>query len=235
MKDYKDAAAFNRLKYERIEVDEISVTVIGDITLSEEELAVLKLHPKFSIRGEVTHEKLNFEQELGYAKVRIDLRKENEEKLEDETSFKTNKEQTFGDLVTDNKNEKAGPKAMRDCEELAEEIAAKSRQFFDPEERVYDYRKKRATDVKQNTRVVLPQPVTEIQEAGIAMRRENFNKITKRWIEEKCDEKNRQKSNLTKAERAGLKSLKKRIDEEEIVVMSTDKRKPLFCLRNCLK
>ena len=49
MTDYKDAAAFNRLKYERIEVDEISVTVIGDITLSEEELAVLKLHPKFSI------------------------------------------------------------------------------------------------------------------------------------------------------------------------------------------
>ena len=71
----------------KIEIEDISVTVIGNVELSEEELAVLRLHPKFSIRNEVTIENLDFEQELGYAKARFELQKENEEKLLDEDSF----------------------------------------------------------------------------------------------------------------------------------------------------
>jgi molybdopterin converting factor small subunit len=55
------------------------------------------------------------------------------------------------------------------------------------------------------------------------MRRANFNNITQKFIAEKCDDKNNQKSNLTKAERRGLKTLQKRAKGEEIVVMSTDK------------
>ena len=64
--------------------------------------------------------------------------------------------------------------------------------------------------------------MSEIQEAGIAMRRENFNKITSKFIDEKCVN-NKQKPNLTKEEMKGLRSLQKRIKDGEIVVMSTDK------------
>ena len=60
--------------------------------------------------------------------------------------------------------------------ELSEEIEARARQFYNPAENIYDYRKKRVTDIKENARVTLPRPLTEIQEAGIAIRRETFNR-----------------------------------------------------------
>ena len=60
------------------------MTVIGDVELPEDEMSVLRLHPKFSIRDEVTTENLEFEQELGYAKARYELRRENEEALHKE-------------------------------------------------------------------------------------------------------------------------------------------------------
>ena len=44
-------------------------------------------------------------------------------------------------------------------EEMQEIIEAKSRQYYDPEEKVFNYGKKRATDLKENSRVTLPRPV----------------------------------------------------------------------------
>ena len=81
VKEYAKAKVFNKETYNNIEIEEISVTVIGQVELSDEENAVLRLHPKFSIRDDITEENLDFEQELGYAKVRYELRKENEETL----------------------------------------------------------------------------------------------------------------------------------------------------------
>jgi hypothetical protein len=63
--EYQTAVAFDSDKFEKIEIEEISVTVIGDVKLSEDEMAVLRLHPKFSVREEVTPEKMDLEQELG--------------------------------------------------------------------------------------------------------------------------------------------------------------------------
>ena len=56
--------------------------------MSEEEKSVLRLHPNFAVRETITTEKLDFENELGNAKLRYELRKENAENLvEDEENF----------------------------------------------------------------------------------------------------------------------------------------------------
>ena len=65
VKEFEAAVVFNKEKYEAIPTEEIEVTVIGEVTLSEDELNVLKLHPAFSIRGEVSLDNLEYEQELG--------------------------------------------------------------------------------------------------------------------------------------------------------------------------
>ena len=43
------------------------------------------------------------------------------------------------------------------------------------------------------------------------------------YMRNKCDEKGYPKSNLTKDEKVGLKELKKKIDDQELVVFKTDK------------
>ena len=113
-----------------------------ELILTEDEKMILRLHPKFSVRDTVTNENLEYEQELGYAKVRFDLTKENEESLEDEDSFDTNnKTPTFGQENETREKER--------IEEMGEEEEARSRQFYDPERNVYDYRKKRVTDIRE--------------------------------------------------------------------------------------
>ena len=116
---------------------------------------------------------------------------------------------------------------MKDLEEeddvVDEEEEAKKRQIFDPLEKVIDMRKRRVTDMKENSRVILPKPLTAHEEAKIAVRREHFEEVFSEYCQEHCSEKGEQKSNLTFSQRNGLRKLKKRIKDGEIVVMLTDK------------
>ena len=92
---YGEANVFNEKKFSDIKIEVIDVAVIGGdgeddkLILAEDEKMILRLHPTFSVRDTVTIENIEYEQELGYAKVRFDLAKENEEKLEDEDTFDT--------------------------------------------------------------------------------------------------------------------------------------------------
>ena len=72
MLSYKEATVFCETKFMELELEEIEVTVIDDVLLTEDERSVLKLHPKFSVRDVVTIENIEYEQELGYAKVRME-------------------------------------------------------------------------------------------------------------------------------------------------------------------
>ena len=84
---------------------------VGDIILDDDEQAVLRLHQKFSVNQTLQEGNLEFEQELTYAKVRMEVGKELEEKLEEsETLEMTEAEQ-----------------------EQAEQLEAMTRQTFNPE------------------------------------------------------------------------------------------------------
>ena len=82
--------------------------------------------------------------------------------------------------------------------------------------------RRRATDLKCNSKVFLPKPLSANEEAFFAVRKEKYLEVFKEYIKEKTDE-GKQKSNLTKNEKSGLDKLLKRIKAGEIVTMATDK------------
>ena len=103
-----------------------------------------------------------------------------------------------------------------------EEFEAKRRQTFDPQLRVYDARKKRVTDLKECARITLPKPLSPSEETKLEVRREAHLSIYESYREENT-RSGKQKSNLTRSEEAGLKTLQERVKKGEIVIMKTDK------------
>jgi hypothetical protein len=207
MQDFESLSVFDRGKFGRIEVQKYEVTCVGDVDLSTETKSVLQLHPKFSIVESLSERGLAFEQELAYAKLRMQINKELEEKLEDEQVVEISEED----------------------QEMIDEEEAKSRQTFDPVRKVYDDRKRRVTDLQECSRVTLPKPLPTKEEALIEMRQEIHGKIYEEYRQEFCSKEGDQKPNLTEAEAAGLKSLQKRMKEGELVIMKTDKSSK-FCV-----
>ena len=53
--------------------------MVGYVTLSDDEKAVLKLHPKFAVREDLDDEDIDFQGELGWAKLRYQLLREAED------------------------------------------------------------------------------------------------------------------------------------------------------------
>ena len=106
---------------------------------------------------------------------------------------------------------------------LAEELEAKTRQTFDPETRTYNDQNRRVTDLQECARVTLPRPLPTNQEAFIQIRRDVHSRIYDQYRQEFCNKNGDQKTNLTEMEEKGLKMLKKRVKEKEIIIMKTDK------------
>ena len=101
---------------------------------------------------------------------------------------------------------------------------AKRRIVYDRGGHTWSYSKKRVSDLKGNSHVILPGKSKNFdQEANLEMLRTEMMACYREYWGKNCDERGRQKSNLTKEEERGLKSLKKRVKEGEIAVMQTDK------------
>ena len=194
LQEYGELTVFNKSKYKEIEVKSYEIKVIGDVTLSEEEKAVLKLHNKFSVLDNLQPGGMDPDQEAAIAKLRMEKVKEAE----------------YEGFTNEEKEE-------------MEIIEAKSRMIYDPKEMVYDSRKRRATDLKECTRITLPKPLSPDEESRIEVRKVTQKEIYEKFREKHTNKKHEQKSNLTQKEQLGLKSLLKRINNEEIMVVKTDK------------
>ena len=86
-----------------------------------------------------------------------------------------------------------------------------------------DYGRKRATDCKHNTNIRLPGPRCGKTEQEIEFRRVAWGRIYDDFRNELTDEEGVQESNLTLGEVKGLKKLKKRVQDGEIIIVKTDK------------
>ena len=73
--EFANAKVYNSIDFDNIEVKEISVSLIGKVITKENEREVLKLHPKFAVRDFVDDEEIDFQGELGWAKLRYQLLK----------------------------------------------------------------------------------------------------------------------------------------------------------------
>ena len=91
------------------------------------------------------------------------------------------------------------------------------------ENKCFDMRKVRATDVKQNTFVVLPEPQSVKYEAGLELRRDQYLAVFREYVKQNCDKNLQQESNLNHQQRKGMKKLSKRVANGEIMICLTDK------------
>jgi hypothetical protein len=104
-----------------------------------------------------------------------------------------------------------------------EKLDAQCRQIYDPKTRTFNDAKRRATDLKECSRITLPKPLETKHEAMIETRRNMNEKTYNQYRDEECNKKAEVRGNMTEEEKDGLKSLQKRIKNKEIVILKTDK------------
>ena len=190
---YSQANIFNTNHSEDVSDLRQSASVYGDVKLDEDEIQALQMDPKFAVLDPLSPEDFEVEVELCITKQKW------------------------------NRMSRAG-----NCEDEAEreEVEmedAMSREVFDPEAKVFNMQKQRVTDLKHNAYVILP-PAQEIDyESLLELRRQKQSQIFEDYVKTNCDEKGRQKANITKQQARGLKKLRKRIEEGELIVCQTDK------------
>ena len=149
MEGLEELSIFSKKKYDEIEKKNIEIKVLGDAELKDNERMILGMHPKFSVMQKLPEDALDLDKELAFSKVRMQLNKENDEKVEEEDAVEITEEE----------------------QERFDELDAQCRQIFDPVEKVFDDRKRRVTDLRECTRVTLPKPMKERDEALIEIRR----------------------------------------------------------------
>ena len=142
LEEYSELSVFSKDKYTKLEKRSYEVKTIGDVTLSEEETEILKLHNKFSVIGNLQQGDLDSEQEASLAKIRMEINKEKE-------------------------NEEFTPLERKEMEE----IEAEERMVYNPRDDIFDGRKRRVTDLRECARVTLPKPLSDDEESKLEVRK----------------------------------------------------------------
>ena len=193
MEEYAQLRVFSKDEYDKITPQRYDPMIIGDVEISEEEKAILRLHPKFAVRPDLHQGGLEDEQEFGNAKMRMEISRQDGEEYDEKEDLK-----------------------QQECE-------ARTRQIFNPEDKIFDGRKRRVTDLKECSRVFLPRPLDAQEESKLEARKQAQTEIYEKYRKEFTNKNNKQESNLTSIEQEGLKILEKRTRNNEIIVMKTDK------------
>ena len=166
----------------------------GGVELPEESLKLLSKNPKFMIYRDIDEMEMEVEIEKGVAKARYELMGRNEDS---------------GD----------------EGEEEEQNDGAKKRNHMRREQnKVLQYSNLRATDFPTVPRIMTPEHGTLKQEVVIERTKEKLLETVKEYKSKHCNQKGEiEYSNLSKAEKQQLKSLKKDIKDKNIVIFTTDK------------
>ena len=96
--------------------------------------------------------------------------------------------------------------------------------IYNRNEGEFNFANRRVSDIKGNARVILPKKAKNFNiEANLEMLRTECMYAFRQYTNEKCGNKGEQVSNLSREELKGMKSLKTRIKDAELVVVPTDK------------
>ena len=175
-----------------------------EVELSKYEIEVLSKNPKFAVRAMMSKEKFMVEVEKGMCK------------------------KLFGDIGKEIVDGKTVVEVPSDDEEKrvmkeAEWQDRKSQLVYDFEQKDLDFGRLKATEMKNNKRITLPKASSIQVEALMEVRRKRASQLYDMCVRKLGEECESGKDNLTMGERRGLKSLKKRVANDEIVVCQTDK------------
>ena len=84
--------------------------------------------------------------------------------------------------------------------------------MYCPETKTMDMTKRRVTDIKSNTRIMMPDPRGTKEEAIMMLRRERMMEAVRKYRREKCTEKGEIKeSNVGEEISRGIKKINKRV------------------------
>ena len=207
-----DGIALSDDDLERMEESkkEILVAMFGDFEqeLNEDELTILKLSPKFAVFDKLCI--LAFRESLAAAMTKIRWERRRNGTGEDEEEEKPDKDAKGAQEVIE---KELTDEEARDLEM----IELKTREIFNLEEMDFDMRKRMATDVKTNQRVIMPDARPANEEAELLVRCSRLEGVFKKYMESNCDEKgNLLEGNLTQQEKRGLKKLLKRVKETQL-------------------
>ena len=136
----------------------------GDnVKLDDCEVALLTKGPKFSIFKRCTREGFIEAMEIAFIKHRWERKKLLEEM----------------ELEDDDDNDDNDDNGM---EETAKMIEAESRMVYTARDNTFDWAKQRATDWKENKRVILPKPLTILEESKLALMKEQWDKLFEKYV-----------------------------------------------------
>ena len=232
MEGLEDLAVFNKRKFEELKKTKIEIVKYGDIEIDADEEAALKLHPKMALPRKLREGYMNLQQDISYTKVRWQLRQEEEREQADMENYEDHhvrKDKNRDNEIEDDEKKK------KEREEIEQ---ARARQVYNCEDKTYDERKQRVTDLKECTRIFLPKPLQVNKEAQLETRRELHQRVSEKYRREQCDDKGAQENNLTREELRGIRKLEKRKNNGELVVIMTDKSSKLCAMkrrRTCRK
>ena len=185
------------------------------IVLSPDERDLMTLGPKYCVYSTLNEEEFTAEVEECIMKIRWDI-------MGDEDGDEGRGLEDIALEVLLGKDE---------CEMIDEEkkeetelIEAGRRQPYDRVGRNFSFGRKRATDLKGNSRVYFPKKSLGFEtEALLETLRVELVGMFRNYVSKNCTKGGQQKANLTKNQAQGLKSLKTRVKNGEVVIVPTDK------------
>ena len=183
------------------------------IELSDDERSLLSLGPKFSMMKSLRDEDFDASLEEALMKFKWDCMSDKNEKVE------------MSDIALDVLlREICTPEEYEEIKDDEVMKTMRMRMVYDGVDGRLNLAKKRVTDAKGNSRVNFPKEGgDEETEAVLEMMRLKLKEVFKNYCVEKCLKGGTQKSNLTEGEMRGLKSLRKRVGDSELVIIPTDK------------
>merc|ERR1712082_242455 len=109
---------------------------------------------------------------------------------------------------SDNKEDTEEDDKLEEKMRIAE---AFSRMVFDDNSKTLDMRKRRVTDLPQNSKVFLPPPLNPMVESGLSVRKQEFSDSFADFMKNECDDRGKQLTNsLTTDQTKGLRDIKKK-------------------------
>ena len=198
---------------EEIKKPVIVSSVDETVNLSEDELNVLKLGPKYCMFVDLDDEKFETDVEEMIMKTKWDL-------MSDDDRDKPGLEDIALNVLL---GEEVCEEIDREKEE--ELRVAESKTPFNQGEMTFNLARRKATDMKGNSRVYFPKKSRSLEEeAALETLRVELLALFKVYVRKNCKKKGGAQSiNLTHSQSKGLKSLKKRFSEGELVIIPTDK------------
>ena len=192
----------------------------------------------------LNEEEMERDSEIAATKMRYEIKRQKDKKLMEEVDMEridNNDNSAKRAKIDDtaNENEEGVVDKEKERNEIIED--AQERQIFDPINKIFDYSKRRFTDLGENNKVYLPKLCDAKEESQIEMMcnvvMDEFKRYKNEVIYKKlknikdADEvkmenikrRNQEHENLTAAEKRGISKLRKRIEKDEIVIIKTDK------------